>query len=140
MAIDPRMAQNIYTTDASMGLNIANSQPYYNINVDNSFPQNGSQKIFSPSYESSGPYHTSEVTEEFLMRLNVYTNAMLNGDIKQISSEYLWAVNAALKVLRHANYKIRPELIEMLWKNAADGKGSLPEDFAKTIQDHLLGR
>jgi hypothetical protein len=145
MAIDSRLAQQsaipgVYTTNTGTGINIAPPQPYYNINVDTSYPQNGSLKTFSSAYESSGPYHTSEVTEEFIRRLSVYTNAMLAGDIKQISSEYLWAVSAALKVLRHANYKISPELIEMMWKNAADGKGSLPEDFASTLQDHLLGR
>lgn len=145
MAIDPRMAQNaaqsnIYTTNAGTGINIVNSQPYYSISVDNTRPTDGGHKIFAPIYDFSGPYHTSEVTEEFITRVNVYTNAMLSGDIKQISSEYLWAVKAALNVLKRANHKLSPELTEMLWKQAADGKGSLPEDFAKAVQQHVLGR
>jgi hypothetical protein len=65
---------------------------------------------------------------------------MLVGDIKQISIEYLWAVGATINVLRRVNRPLDPTAIEHIWKHATDQKGSLPEDFAKALQDYLLGK
>lgn len=133
MAIDPRMAQNtaqgVYTTHS----------PYYNINVDATYP-NTSSKIFTRSGGANNPYRDNEVNRDFLLRLETYTNAMLVGDIKQISTEYLWAVGAAISVLRRVNKPLDPQVIEHIWKDATDQKGSLPEDFAKSLQEFLLGR
>lgn len=139
MATDPRMAQNIYTTNTTTGVNIANSFPYHTMPVDSTYPSTSS-KIFTRSGGANNPYRDNEVNRDFLLRLETYTNAMLVGDIKQISTEYLWAVGATISVLRRVNRPIDPIAIEHIWKHATDQKGSLPEDFAKALQEFLLGR
>lgn len=142
MAYDPRMAQNIYTTDNTVGQTLGGaypSSPYYNINVDSTFT-GPSTKIFTRSGGANNPYHNEDVNRNFLLRLETYTNAMLVGDIKQISTEYLWAVGATISVLRRATRELDPKTIERIWEYATNKKGSLPEDFAKTLQEHLLGR
>ena len=139
MAIDPRMAQNIYTTDNTVGRGHSFASPYNTMPVDATY-SGPSSKIFTRSGGANNPYRDDEVNRDFLLRLETYTNAMLVGDIKQISSEYLWAVGATISVLRRVNKPLDPKAIEHIWKHATDQKGSLPEDFATAIQEFLLGR
>ena len=134
MAFDPNMSQNVYTTTTT---GTGFTQPYYNINVDTTF-SGSSSKIFSHNGGvMNNPYNTDEVTDDFLRKLQVYTDAMLIGDIKTMSSEYLWAVQIALAVLRRAKHPMSSARIERYWNEATEMKGSLPEDFAKLIQEHL---
>jgi hypothetical protein len=128
MAVDPRMYQNVA---ASIG-----SSPY-NINVDTTYSGPSSKLFSSNSGVMNNPYHTDEVTDDFLRKLQIYTDAMLIGDIKTMSSEYLWAVQAAVAVLRHAKHPMSSERIERYWNEATEMKGSLPEDFARLIQTQL---
>lgn len=129
MAVDPRMYQNVATS-------IGAASPYYNINVDTTF-SGPSSRLFSSNSAVSNPYHTDDVTDDFLRKLQVYTDAMLIGDIKTMSSEYLWAVNIALKVLQRAKHPLSSARIERYWNEATEMKGSLPEDFARLIQTQL---
>lgn len=129
MAVDPRMYQNVTTS-------IGAASPYYNINVDTTF-SGPSSRLFANNSSVSNPYHTDDVTDDFLRKLQVYTDAMLIGDIKTMSTEYLWAVNIALKVLQRAKHPLSSSRIERYWNEATEMKGSLPEDFARLIQTQL---
>jgi hypothetical protein len=140
MAIDPRMAQNaaqgVFTNSITGGGGVG-SYPY-TINVDTSTTMTSSRLFAHNSAGSlNNPYHSDDVTEEFIRKLQVYTDAMLVGDIKNVSNEYLWAVQAAIKVLRHAKSPLSSAQIEHYWNEATQMKGSLPEDFAKLIQNRL---
>ena len=143
MAIDPRMAQNVaqgvYSNQGQTLTGAYPSSPYHTMPVDATY-SGPSSKIFTRSGGANNPYHMEDVNRDFLLRLETYTNAMLVGDIKQISSEYLWAVGATISVLRRVNKPIDPQVVEHIWKHSTDQKGSLPEDFAKAIQEFLLGR
>lgn len=129
MAIDPKLYQN-------MAHSLTSASPYYDINVDTTF-SGPSSRLFSSNSAVSNPYHTDDVTDDFLRKLQVYTDAMLIGDIKTMSSEYLWAVNIALKVLQRAKHPLSSARIERYWNEATEMKGSLPEDFARLIQTQL---
>lgn len=136
MAIDPNMYQNVYTTSTTGVGQAIGGSPYYNINIDTTF-SGPSSRLFANNSSVSNPYYPEDVTDEFLRKLHVYTDAMLIGDIKTVTTEYLWAVNMALKVLRQAKHPLSSARIERYWKEATEMKGSLPEDFARLIQDSL---
>lgn len=126
MAIDPSLYQNAIAGGAS---------PYYNINVD--LNRAGVGKVFAGHRVTGNPYNSEDVRDEFIRKLQVYTDAMLIGDMKVISSEYLYAVQAALSALRRAKQPMSSDRIERCWQEATEMKGSLPEDFAKIIQEQL---
>jgi len=129
MAVDPRLYQNV--------ANAIGSSPY-NINVD-AGTITTSSRLFAHGGAGAlnSPYYPEDVDEDFIRKLQVYTDAMLVGDIKTVSSEYLWAVQAAIRVLRRVKHPMSSERIEAYWAEATEMKGSLPEDFAKIIQERL---
>ncbi len=141
MAIDPRMAQNaaqgVFTNSITGGGGVG-SYPY-NINVDARTTMTSS-RLFAHGGAGSlnNPYYPEDVDEDFIRKLQVYTDAMLVGDIKTVGSEYLWAVQAAIGVLRRAKCPMSTNQIEAYWAEATEMKGSLPEDFAKLIQSRLI--
>lgn len=132
MAIDSGMYQGMLT-----GSSVTSTSPYYNINVDAPYSGPSSRLFSGNGGVMNNPYHSEEVNEEFLRKLQVYTDAMLIGDIKTVSSEYLWAVQVSLAILRRTKHPVRPEHIEKLWNQATEMKGSLPEDFARLIQEYI---
>ena len=135
MAIDPRLYQNVTTSIGGSGG--GGSYPY-NINVDTNTVATSSRMFAHGGAGAiNNPYHLEDVDEDFVRKLQVYTDAMLVGDIKNITSEYLWAVQAAVGALRHAKRPMSSERIERYWNEATEMKGSLPEDFARLIQGHL---
>ena len=133
------VAQGVYSNQGQTLTGAYPSSPYHTMPVDATY-SGPSSKIFTRSGGANNPYHMEDVNRDFLLRLETYTNAMLVGDIKQISSEYLWAVGAAISLLRRVDRPLDSKLIEEIWQHASNKKGSLPEDFAKTLQEYLLGR
>lgn len=131
MAVDPRMYQNVATS-------IGAASPYYDISVNTNTTMTSSRLFVHGGAGSlNNPYYPEDVDEDFIRKLQVYTDAMLVGDIKTVSSEYLWAVQAAVGVLRRTRRLMTSEQIEAYWAEATEMKGNLPEDFAKIIQERL---
>lgn len=120
---------SIYTTAHT-------SPPYTTLNVDTNI-NNPHTKMFANRNMLSS-YNKEDVSDEFVRQLIVYTNAMLIGDIKNISSEYLFAAKAAFETLHHTRRPIRPDWIERMWSDATSEEGHLAENFANKLRDHII--
>lgn len=111
--------------------------PYKTMDVNVSNMGAPSPKMFCTNNYLGSPYSTDEVSEEFIRRLLVYTDAMLTGDIKNISSEYLFAVRTAMQVLQYTRRPLSPERIEQLWNRATKEDGHMAENFAKELHQYI---
>lgn len=127
---------SIYTTNVGTGINIHPSH-YHQLEVGQVIQGAPFSKMFSSSNYMGSPYHTEDVTEEFIRRLIVYTDAMVVGDIKTISSEYLFAVKAAMQSLQYTRRPINSERVQQLWEKVTKQDGHIAENFAKELQDYI---
>lgn len=142
MVIDPRLAQQstipgMYTTDITAGMARSLNSAYHTMPVEPAIEGARIKKVFSGGMYATNPYHPYDVDESFLQRLQVYTDAMLAGEIPKMSTEYLFAVKAAMSRLQAAQHRLSPETIERLWDMATKEKGHMAENFAHIVQDYL---
>ncbi len=137
MAIDPRSARNaaqsLYGTEPTWNT----PPPYSQMPVEAAIEGARIKKVFSGGMHATNPYQPYDIDEYFLQRLQLYTDAMLAGDILKISTEYLFAVKAAMSRLQAAQHRLSPETIERLWNIATEEKGHMAENFAHIVQDYL---
>ena len=93
--------------------------------------------MFSSRNYVGSPYSSEDVSEEFIRRVLVYTDAMIVGDIKNISSEYLFAVRAAMQSLQYTRRPISPDRVQALWERATKQDGHMAENFAKELHEYI---
>lgn len=110
--------------------------PYSSVEVHSNL--NTAQTKMFASRNMLSPYNREDVSDEFVRRLIVYTDAMLIGDIKTISTEYLYAAKAIMETLHYTRRPLRPEWVERMWADATQEEGHLPENFAKKLHDHII--
>lgn len=93
---------------------------------------------FAKDVNSYNVYSTYDVSDDFVRRLRFYTEAMIHGDMKEITTEYLLAIMAILQTVQNIKRPLTSNKVEQLWAVATEMKGSLPEDFARAIQNELV--
>lgn len=124
MAINP--LQNVYTTSGTGGVG---APTYYEANIPNPI----SHKMFSTPISESNYYRTEDINLEMLIRLQVYTSSILAGDIKQVSQEYLHAVQVVISVLKRAKTPLDEKTLENIWTMTTAMEGNMVENYTREL-------
>ena len=125
MAINP--LQNSYTGVGTVGgtggFYTTNS---YDVHVASPIPH----RMFSAPIAEGNHYRPDDVTVDMLTKLQVYTNAMLAGDIKTINEDYLYAMQTVAYILKRAKTRVTDDTIEHLWSKATTMEGNVVENLS----------
>jgi hypothetical protein len=135
MAITGNPLQNSYTgIGTSGGTGGFYTTNTYDVHIANPI----SHRMFSTPIAENNLYRADDVTVDMLTKLQVYTNAMLAGDIKTINEEYLHAMQTVAYTLKRAKTRVTDETIENIWSKATTMEGNVVENYTRELL-YVLG-